>query len=987
ADTGHHTFIEVSAHPVLTMAIEDTLQDHPTPTLTLPTLRRNQHEPTTFHTALAHLHTHTHHPITWHLPPTPTPDTPPPTYPFQHQHYWLKTDGRATDIGAVGLDGSGHPLLGAVVRLPESDRAVFTNRVSLRTQPWLVEHSVSGTVLVPGTALLELVIRAGDELGATAVSELVIETPLTVPDTGGLHLRVTVDEPDGSGVRSVVVHSRPDGATDAPWTRHATGSLSSTPRPLPADGPADWPPAGAETVPVDGFYADQQDAGFEFGPLFRGLRSVWVRGEEVFAEVGLPEDADVSPGFLIHPALLDSALHAAAFLPGRSGADAPARLPFAWNGVALHASGATVLRVRVRPCGDDLAIEMTDPTGAPVASVGALTMRPVDVHRIGDRDGTGGMLFRTDWTALPMPPAGPVPDAVPGGLLDLTALGEPQDQGAPERSRVLVSRALKEIQQHLQSSGPDTPLVVVTRDARHDPAMAAVWGLVRVAQSENPGQVVLVDLDDTAESRRLLPAAVATGEPQLAVHGGSVSVPRLTREDPGAADRTGGAEGRALDTDGTVLITGGTGTLGGLVARRLVTHHGIRHLLLTSRRGLDAPLARELREELTALGATVTVAPCDIGDRGAVAELLAGVPAEHPLTAVVHTAAVLDDGVFTSLDPERVETVFGPKVDGAWNLHVLTEGLDLAAFVLFSSASGTLGNAGQGNYAAGNGFLDGLAEYRRRLGLPGLSLAWGLWEQASEMTGALLDGTRGHLKQDVLAMSDEEGLLLFDTALGTVGLPDSPSVLVPVKLSLAALRQSGNPPAVLRGLVPQARPTARQATAEPADSFLDRLRRITPQERSGKLLDMVLAHTAATLGHAGSGAVDGRQAFKDLGFDSLAAVDLRNRIGATTGLRLPATLVFDYPTPAALARHLQEELRLDGGDGGQATAKALAELHRLETSLDELVLEADDHARIAERLRKLAARWHTPAAPSEQDLALATDEDILRLAEAELDLS
>ncbi|MFJ2027975.1 SDR family NAD(P)-dependent oxidoreductase, partial [Streptomyces sp. NPDC087897] len=987
-DTGHHTFIEISPHPVLTPAIQETLTQHTTtPTTTLPTLRRNQHEPTTFHTALAHLHTHTHHTPTWHpthTTPTTT-HTPLPTYPFQHHHYWLKTDGKATDIGAVGLDGSGHPLLGAVVRLPESDAAVFTNRVSLRTQPWLAEHALSGTVLVPGTALLELVFRAGDELGATGVSELVVEAPLTLPETGGTQLRVFVGEADDTGLRPVTVHSRADGVdVDAAWTRHVAGHLHTEPRPAPAVGPESWPPVGAEPVAVDGFYDEQRAAGFAFGPLFRGLRSVWTRGEEVFAEVELPDRTDLS-AFLLHPALLDSALHAAAFLPSRRGEEAPARLPFAWNDAVLHATGATALRVRVGPVGaDDITVEATDPTGAPVASVGSLATRPVDVHRVGAGTGVADMLFTTGWTELRVddarPSAGPVPDTV----LDLTD-NRAADEDLPRRSRELATRALEAIKAHLGTAEPAAPLVILTRDARHDPAMASVWGLARVAQSENPGQVVLVDVDDTAASQALLSTAVATGEPQLALRDGDILVPRLTRLRPEEAGPVG------LDAEGTVLITGGTGTLGALVARRLVTHHGVRHLLLTSRRGSDAPEAGRLRDELTALGATVTVAAADIGDRAAVAGLLTEIPADHPLTAVVHSAAVLDDGVLTSLDAERIDRVFGPKVDGAWNLHRLTEHLGLSAFVLFSSASGTLGNAGQGNYAAGNGFLDGLAAHRRRLGLPGLSLAWGLWEQASEMTGALLDGTRGHLKREVLAMSDEEGLLLFDAALRGDSSAQSPSVVVPVKLSLTALRQSANPPAVLGDLVPRTRPTARQAAAEPSDSFLDRLRRVTAPDRSKQLVDMVLAHTAATLGHAAPEAVDGRQAFKDLGFDSLAAVDLRNRIGASTGLRLPATLVFDHPTPTALARHVEQQLGFgeeeEGGSGVDGAAAAvLAELQRLEASLDRQLLEPDDRAEVAGRLRELAAKWHGSGAAADSDLELATDEEIMRLAEAELDL-
>ncbi|MEW2619230.1 type I polyketide synthase, partial [Streptomyces sp. NPDC048106] len=983
--TGHHTYIETSTHPVLTQAIQDTLNTPDTTTETtqitvIPTLRRNQPEPTTFHHALATLHTHTHHTPNHHLP-HPHHHTNLPTYPFQHQHYWLKSESATgTDIGAVGLGRSGHPLLGAVVRLPESDGAVFTNRVALNTHPWLGEHTVAGTVLVPGTALLELAVRAGDELGEPVVSELVVEAPLAVPRSGGVQLRVTVGERDGAGLRPVSVHSRTEDALDdAPWTRHVTGFLGGA-RPVPAEVAVAWPPTGAERVEADGFYAAQRAAGFEFGPLFQGLRQVWLAGDEVCAEVALPEDAAHTEDFLLHPALLDAALHAAAFLPGRSGPDAPARLPFAWSGVALHATGATALRVRVRPCGpDDIAVELADTTGAPVASIGTLTMRPADLERLPGRSATGEMLFRTRWTDLPVTASPATEPAVPG-LLDLTAdeaePGAEQAAALPKRARALVARALEGIQEHLAQPVPDRPLVLVTRDARRDPAMAAVWGLGRVAQSENPGQVVLADVDDAPRSRRLLAAAVATGEPQLAVHDGTVTVPRLVRDVPAGAPRP-------LDPAGTVLVTGGTGTLGGLVARRLVTHHGARHLLLTSRRGPDAPGARELAAELTALGAEVTVTACDIGDPADAAALVAGVAAEHPLTAVVHSAAVLDDGVLTSLDPSRVETVFGPKVDGAWNLHLLTEHLDLAAFVLFSSASGTLGNAGQGNYAAGNGFLDGLAAYRRERGLPGLSLAWGLWEQASEMTGALLAGAQGHLKQDVLAMTDEEGLALFDAALGAA---ESAAVLVPVKLNPAALRQAAHLPAVLRGLVPTARPAARQAAAEPAQSLVDRLRALPPQERSGKLLDTVLAHTAATLGHAGAGALDARQAFRDLGFDSLAAVDLRNRVGASTGLRLPATLVFDYPTPAALAGHLLAELGLDTAEES-AAEHAVGELRRFMETLGELVVATEDRARVAERLRELAAEWHSPAAGPEPGADGPTsDDDILRMAEAALGL-
>jgi acyl carrier protein len=305
---------------------------------------------------------------------------------------------------------------------------------------------------------------------------------------------------------------------------------------------------------------------------------------------------------------------------------------------------------------------------------------------------------------------------------------------------------------------------------------------------------------------------------------------------------------------------------------------------------------------------------------------------------------------------------------------------------MFSSASGTLGNAGQGNYAAANGFLDALAELRRNQGLPGCSVVWGLWEQASELTGDLLRGTRGNLKQDVLAISNEEGMRLFDACLAATGEDDAPAVLVPIKLNLSALRQAADPPAVLSGLVPRGRPVARQDSAMPAESLTEQLRRLEPAQQQQKLLDLVRMHTAATLAHADPTAVQDQRPFKDLGFDSLAAVDLRNRVAAATGLRLPATMVFDYPNPAALARFLHDQL---GIATQSRSAQALVELDRLDAVFQSLLSEPEDRGEVAARLRQLAARWRADdgSAADTADLAGETEDDILRLVEAELDLS
>ena len=359
---------------------------------------------------------------------------------------------------------------------------------------------------------------------------------------------------------------------------------------------------------------------------------------------------------------------------------------------------------------------------------------------------------------------------------------------------------------------------------------------------------------------------------------------------------------RPLDPAGTVLVTGATGTLGGLVARHLVTAHHVRHLLLAGRRGLSSAGTAELAAELTALGATVAVTAADVTDRAAVATLLAAVPAEHPLTGVVHAAGVLADGVLTALTPGDVEHVFAPKVDAGWHLHELTRGLDLSMFVLFSSATSMLGGAGQANYAGANGFLDGLAQHRRAAGLPATSLAWGLWAQASGMTAGLTDTDRDRLARGgVGALSSAEGLALLDAALAR---PEP--VLVPMRVEPAALRASTAPvPVLLRGLV---RRPVQRAAAAPATILRDRIRGLTGRDRTRLVLDTVRTQAAAVLGHASADAVPSSAAFTDLGFDSLTSVELRNRLDAATGLRLPATMVFDHPTPADLSGYLEAEL-------------------------------------------------------------------------------
>ncbi|MEU6672279.1 type I polyketide synthase [Streptomyces sp. NPDC046727] len=922
-----------------------------------------------------------------------------PTYAFDHRHYWLRT-APATDAVALGQSTADHPLLGAVVEVPETGGVLCTSRLSLRTHPWLADHAVGGVVLVPGTGLVELAVRAGDEVGCGVVDELVIEAPLVVPEQGGVRVQVSVGGPDDNGLRPVSVYSaREDTAGEIgaeAWTRHATGTL--TPTGTAAVGSFDftvWPPAGAERVEVDvdAFYSGLIEKGYTYGPVFQGLRAVWRRGDEVYAEVALPDgQREEAARFGLHPALLDAALHANGFVapadPPAPGEGPRTVLPFAWNRLALHAAGASALRVRVAPSGPDaVSVLAADETGEPVLKTESLVFRAVSAEQLEAAAGASGAdaLFRVEWTDLPVPARAGVPapawarvataadlagavaaDTVPEVLV-VPADG-PADDPLERTTRVLdVLRAWL-----ADERLGDSRLVVVTRGAvpaageetLTDPAGAAVWGLVRAAQAENPDRIVLLDTDTPrdADASDLLTTALAAGEPQLALRGTAVRAPRLVRAAP-AAERAG------WDPDGTVLVTGGTGSLGALLARHLVERHGVRHLVLASRRGPDAEGARELVAELTGLGATtVQVAACDIADREAVAALLDSVPDAHPLTAVLHTAGVLDDGVIGTLDRERLDHVFAPKVTAVHHLDELTRGLDLTTFAVFSSASGLFGSAGQGNYAAANAWLDAAMARRRAAGLPALSLAWGPWEQTTGMTAGAEAAarTRSSRRGGILPLAPQEGMALFDTALA-----GDDTLLVPVKLDLRAVRAeaatgTGVPP-LLRQLVRAGRQSARAAAGDGGDGLLRRLAGLDRERQEAVLLDVVRGHVAAVLGHAGADGVGAETAFKDAGFDSLTSVELRNRLRAATGVNLSATVVFDYPTPLALARHLHGELDPEGTAGQRPPAEADEE--RLRHALLALPLERFREAGLLEALVELAALEPGAPAPDEPDTA------------------
>ncbi|MCI3221444.1 type I polyketide synthase [Streptomyces sp. NP-1717] len=912
-------FLELGPDAVLTAMARASLES--ADAVLAATARRERPEAETLLTAVGRLHT-AGLDVDWGALFQGARRVALPTTAFRRERYWADPATAGGDVSSAGLDSADHPLLGAATLLADTDGAVLTGRLSAHTHPWLADHVVGGRIVVPGTAMVELAIRAGDQVGSGRLEELALEVPLVVPAGEAVRVQVAVGPPRTDGTRTVAVHARPEDATaDRPWTLHAGGLLGEAAAPAGAPGYSpgeplsEWPPPEAEALDLTGLYERHAASGLDYGPVFRALRGAWRRGDELFAEVRLDErPAADAASFGLHPAAFDAALHALALL-GDGSDDDTARLPFMFAGVSLHAVGASALRARLVPTGiDTFTLDLADATGAPVATVASLAARPLTNLR-GDEDADGARvtdaLYRTGWQPVPwLGDTGGDGDDVYDTGTDSDTDMDPDfaGEGGAGGPRVLhslpgadagaVHAATHTALAALQEDDP-RPLVVVTRRAVSvggedvaDLAGAAVWGLVRSAQSETPGRFTLLDLDPAADADLAVPLALASGEHQIAVREGAAHAPRLlTTGTLPTGDRA------ALDPDGTVLLTGATGGLGPVIARQLVSAHGARHLALVSRSGRadDALVA-----ELTALGAHITVHACDVADRAALAALLDRIPAAHPLTAVVHAAGVLDDGVVSALTPERLDAVLRPKADGALNLHELTADLDLRAFVLFSSVAGVVGSPGQGNYAAANAFLDALAAHRSAHGAAALSLAWGPWTPLGGMTSSLADADLARISRGGMAqLSAEDGAALFSLALGS-GLP----ALAPVRLNTASLRAQGAAVApVFRSLT--GRTVRREALAEGADvPFTERMAALGEQERADALLRTVRTHVAAVLGHASPDAVDPERAFKDSGFDSLAAIELRNSLAAETALRLPATLVFDYPSAAALAAFL-----------------------------------------------------------------------------------
>jgi NADPH:quinone reductase-like Zn-dependent oxidoreductase/NADP-dependent 3-hydroxy acid dehydrogenase YdfG/acyl carrier protein len=1100
------------------------------------------------------------------------------------------------------------------------------------------------------------------------VEELTLVAPLVLPEGAAVRVQVVVSGPGKSGSRQVSVYSSGD-QPDAEWVLHAQGMLGVSP--AAASSAADlsvWPPAGATAVDVTGAYERLAARGYGYGPAFQGLQALWRRGQEVFAEVAVPDGVEVG-AFGIHPALLDAVLHAGLLTETEQAGDMV--LPFTWAGVSLHATGATRVRARLAPAGDGaVSLELTDTIGSPVLSVQSLMVRPITAQQLAAAVTAAGCQTRQELLEVVWTPIAPDHSSVDdhGGpsviTWDevLTGAGAPEtntadrdavvwewsskDQSGSGGGLSSVYTATHQVLGVLQSwlaVDRASTLVVLTHGAVGvagedvtDLAGAAVWGLVRSAQSENPGRILLVDTDAPVD----LAPLTGSGEPQLVIRTGKAYVARLAPSTPQplplpnglwrlgvrgggtfedvvaepharaeAALRVGqvrvevravgvnfrdvvmalgmypgpaelGAEGagvvvevgpglsgvvvgdhvmgllgaagpeavvdqrlivrvppgwsfaeaagvsmvfltayygladlagvraresvlihaatggvgmaavqlarhwgmepfvtasrdkwdtlRAMGFDedhiadsrtlefaekflsatggrgvdvvlnslagefldaslrllpgggrfiemgkadirdpqvvaqthpgvlyrafdlaeagpqrieqmlaelsglfdthtvhqlpvttwdiryaphalrfvcqarhigkvvltmpdqtsdalgaGTVLITGGTGMAGAVLARHVVHRYGVGHLVLASRRGDRAEGAGELVAELTQAGAEVQVVACDVADRDAVAALLAGLPAQYPpLTAVIHAAGMIDDAVITSLTPDRIDTVLAAKADGAWNLHELTRDLNLSMFVIFSSLAGTVGSPGQGNYAAANAFLDGLATHRRAAGLPAVSMAWGFWEQA--LTRMSHSG--------VAAMTTDQALELFDTAL----IVNHPTVVAALldRTALANATLSTRLPPLFTDLVrhPLRRLVTTEATAVKS-ALAQRLHGLTLDQQHDLLLDLVRSHIAVVLGHSNPQTIDPDRAFQELGFDSLTAVEMRNRLKTTSGLALSPTLIFDYPNSAALAGYMHRELVATPEQHSPAAAPGEVEIQRVVGSI------------------------------------------------------
>nr|WP_323184697.1 acyltransferase domain-containing protein [Streptomyces sp. NBC_00199] len=949
---GFTAFVECSAHPVLTVGLGETFDALGADVaVAVGSLRRDEGGMERFARSLGQAWAHGV-PVDWTplLPAPATAGSAPvglPTYAFQHTRYWLDSTHHQPTAPSDLATGAAHPLLGPAVELPGSQSLLFTGRLTPNTHGRLAEHTGAGVTVLPAAALADALLHAAGEIGCERIDELAFHEPLVMPERGGVQLRVEVGEPDEEGLRVMTLHSRRENRPQGtPWTSHARAVLAAeedagTP---PSWNLEVWPPLDADPVDVTA----PDSLGGPDGP--GAVRAAWRRDGELYAEIALdpgePQERTSADGFGVHPALLGTALRLAdpadAAQPGHA---ADARLPNRWRGVTLHAVGASVVRVRLTrqdADGSGLTLAVADDTGAPVATIDDLTWRSVAARDLRQASAAQrGALHTLTWVeartrgrGAPAPRSwavvGDDPFEARLGLMaagtyaeecpDLQTLAvriETDGVAAPDVVLVTSPPAADGTADAVRRSAEDvlglartwladrrlaaSRLVVLTRGATapegDDPATAAVGALIRAAQHEAPGRFVLVDTDGTKASWRALTKALSTDEDHVMLRRSAVRVPRLAR-----ADLTTGTTNPAdpLDTaaGGTALISGAAGQLSASFAQHLVTRHGVRDLLLLGQPGEDPGVDGATAAAWTELGVRVSTATCDPADPRALTALLRGLPADRPLRAVVHTAAHPDG---TDRTPGQAEETGAGAAGGATvagsapgrigaalhaealRIRALREATDALAeppvLVLLSAAAGAEG-PGDAVDAAAGALLDSWARERRSAGAPAVAL-----RVTPEATGPQV--------YDGLWDAGEAALLVAEPDVEALG----------------ARAASGALPALWRGLVRvPARRTVQRAGDGQGATFKQRLVALDGPGRERLLLELVLDHAATALGHGSAGVIDADRKFRELGFDSLSALALRNSLNDVTALRMPPGVVFDHPTSAELAAHLAHRL-------------------------------------------------------------------------------
>lgn len=955
---GHRVLIEVSPNPVLAMPLTGAAAE--VGGVVVGSLQRGVGGILPLRRALARLHVHGHE-VTWEsaLAGIARHRAELPTYAFQEERYWLEA-AAAVDSPSTEVRGSsllGHPLLDTGTRIAGLDVRVFTGKITDDTAPWTADHKVHDVVLFPGAAIFDLALCAARALGVTHIPEIVLTEPLVLTGVReSTRVQVVVTGAERETRRLSVCSTREAGAGDE-WIVHANGELAAqgqggTAAPGIEAASFDelrvWAVASGETIDVGDLYERFAARGFGYGPAFRGIVEVHRGAAATYARVVLPAGVE-EKGYAIHPTLLDAACQVV-LAAAADGANANVLLPFAWSDVHFYGLAKRALRVRVaitqRGASGEVSarLHVADESGRPVLSVGALHLRPASSERVRQvAKRTQGDLYLVRHDSVELPDAA-LADARfasrsvivvgdPRGLaveldarsvasieaaasslahdgeeavfvLDAaSALPEGPEEQLADQAEHETARVLASVQSWLSTPNlANTELVIVTKcaaavagDVRVDLARAPIHGLLRSARAEHPNRHLrTIDLDERADMRLVRRAVVASHAKEVVVRQGRAFAPRLTLAPDTARVRARAAERLR---EGTVLISGGTGELGALVAEHLVRTHGVRHLILPSRRGPEAPGAASLVARLQSCGAvSVEIVACDVSCREEVMKLLATVDPQHPLRGVFHLAGVLDDAVFERQTREQLIRVFSSKVRGALVLDALTRDRDLDAFVLFSSAAGILGTLGQSNYAAANACLDALAVRRAALGLPASSLAWGLWAQGGT-------GMTAHLGAADIARMERQGFGVLDVRHGLAlldrALARHEPVLVPMVVDLAVVDRASGEVARRAG--------AGAAHADVvnadlgADSFRARLVAQTPEARAGLMLRAVQEEIAVVLRLPAAESVLENQVMRAMGLDSLLAVELRNRLSERVQATLPSTLVFDYPTPRAIA--------------------------------------------------------------------------------------